>query len=382
MDQYYAAVEIRDRPSLRGKPVIIGSDPQAGKGRGVVSTASYEARAYGVRSAMPISKAWRLCPQGVYLRGDMEKYARISGQIFGIFESVTPLVEGLSLDEAFLDVTGSRLIFGDGEAVARHLRRRILSELGLVASVGVASNKSVAKIASDLRKPDALVVVEAGGEAAFLRPLPLKRLWGVGPKAEEMLQSLGLHSVGDLQDYPLEALKARFGEHAQGWRELALGIDPRSVVPEHEAKSLGRETTFDEDSRDFDMLRATLADLCEDVARRLRRHESRAAQLSLKFRWTGFETHTRQQRLDPPSSHGPDLFAAALSMMERALKEDRREVRLIGIQAGKLLKKGQEIQEGLFTRGSERKDRLDSALDSIRDRHGDESLKRANQAEP
>jgi len=333
MDQFYAAVEIRDNPALRGKAVIIGSDPQGGKGRGVVSTASYEARKFGVHSAMPISQAWRLCPHGVYIRGNMDKYAAVSEQIFEIFESVTPLVEGLSLDEAFLDVTQSRLLFGDAETVARSLKLRILKELGLVVSVGIAANKSVAKIASDLKKPDALVIVPAGTEIEFLRPLPLKKLWGIGPKAEELLAGLGLNIVGDLQDYPVDALRERFGEHALGLHELSMGLDSREVAPEREAKSIGRETTFEEDCRDGELLRATLASLCEEVSRRLRRHEFRAAQLSLKLRWTGFETHTRQQKLDPASNHGPDFFSAAEPMLQHFLGKDRRSVRLIGIQA-------------------------------------------------
>ena len=208
MDQFYAAVEIRDNPLLKGKPVIIGADPQGGKGRGVVSTASYEARAFGVHSAMPISKAYKLCPQGVYLRGNMEKYAAVSEQIFAIFESVTPLVEGLSLDEAFLDVGGSRLLFGDTLQAAKHIQDRIEKDLGLSCSIGIASNKSVAKIASELKKPHGLVQVPEGGEAAFLGPLPLKRLWGVGPRAEEDLHGLGLRSAGDLAAYPLGALEA------------------------------------------------------------------------------------------------------------------------------------------------------------------------------
>jgi DNA polymerase-4 len=344
----------------------------------VVSTASYEARAFGVHSAMPISKAWRLCPQGVYLRGDMEKYAAVSEKVFAIFESYTPLVEGLSLDEAFLDVSGSRLLFGDGEAIGREIKRRIRDELGLAASVGVASNKSVAKIASDLRKPDALVSVPAGEEASFLRPLPLKRLWGVGPKAEAELASVGLRLVGDLQDWPMEALRARFGEHAEGLRELALGVDERPVVPEHEAKSLGRETTFESDTSDPEVLRETLAELSEEVARRLRRHGLRAGNLTLKWRWSGFETHTRQRALDPPSSHGPDLFALASSLMAEFLRADRRPVRLVGVTAGKLRGAGERLQESLFDRGSVKKEKLDQAIDRLNEKYGEDVVARAN----
>ncbi len=379
MDQFYAAVEIRDRPELAGKPVIIGADPESGKGRGVVSTASYEARRFGVHSAMPITKAWRLCPQGVYLRGDMDKYAAVSEEIFAVFESVTPLVEGLSLDEAFLDVTASRLLFGDGQAVALRLKREIWEKVRLKCSVGLSSNKSVSKIASDLRKPDALVVVPPGEEASFLAPLPLKRLWGVGPKAEAELASLGLASIGDLQAYPPEALKDRFGAQAQDLLDLAWGRDDRPVVPEHEAKSLGRECTFGEDTREASHLRQTVAGLCEDLARRLRRHGRRAGQLTLKLRWSGFETHTRQRPLDPPSAHGPDLFQAGQAMLESVLKADRRAVRLVGVQAGKLEAQGASLQESMFSHSSLRKERLDGALDALNDKYGEGALQRANQ---
>ncbi len=382
MDQYYAAVEIRDNPALVGKPVIIGADPENGRGRGVVSTASYEARKFGVHSAMPISKAFKLCPQGIFLPGDMRKYADISEQIFQIFESVTPLVEGLSLDEAFLDVSESRLLFGDGPAVAAKIKQEIWKQLRLRVSVGVASNKSVAKIASDLKKPDALVIVEPGKEAEFLAPLPLKKLWGVGPKAEAELLALGLTSIGDLAAYPLEALRSRFGVSADDLHDLALGIDDRPVVPEHAAKSIGRECTYGEDTRDLDLLRRTLADLSEDIARRLRRHQLRAAQLTLKFRWAGFETHTRQVQLEQSSQHGPDFFKAGLTMMEGFLAKERRAVRLVGLSASKFSGPGIPLQEGLFTPTSERKERVDQVMDKVRERWGEDSLQRANQDLP
>jgi nucleotidyltransferase/DNA polymerase involved in DNA repair len=379
MDQFYAAVEIRDNPALKGKPVIIGADPEGGKGRGVVSTASYEARVFGVHSAMPISQAYKLCPQGVFLRGDMEKYATESEKIFEIFESVTPLVEGLSLDEAFLDVSGSRLMYGEAPEVARHIQDKVQAETGLSCSVGVAANKSIAKVASDLKKPHGLVMVPEGTEAAFLAPLPLRRLWGIGPKAEEELKALGMTCIGDLAAYPLEALKARFGEHAEGLHELALGIDDREVVPEHEAKSIGRECTFEQDNRDTSYLRQTLADLSEDVARRLRRHQLRAAQVTLKLRWAGFETHTRQRQLVTPSQHGPDFFKEGLAMLEAFLNKDRRAVRLIGLSAGKLMGQGERIQEGLFSQPSLRKEKVDQAMDKVAERWGGPMLKRANQ---
>lgn len=377
MDQFYAAVEIRDRPELRGKPLVIGADPQGGKGRGVVSTASYEARAYGVHSAMPISKAYKLCPQAVFLQGDMGKYAEVSGEIFEIFESFTPEVEGLSLDEAFLDVGASRALFGDALSIAQQVKAKILADTKLVASVGVASNKSVAKIASDLKKPDALVEVKAGEEAAFLRLLPLKRLWGVGPKAEAELNTLGIKSIADLQDFPLALLEGRLGSHAAELQALAFGRDNRAVSSEREAKSLGRESTFDEDTRDSEFLHASLLGLCEALARRLRRHGLRSGQMSLKLRWSGFETHTRQGALDPPSDHGKDLFDATRPYLESFLRKERRAVRLLGVQASKLFARGEASQESLFDAQRGRKERLDQALDRIAERYGDDTVKRA-----
>ncbi len=381
MDQFYAAVEIRDNPSLKGKPVVIGSDPQGGRGRGVVSTCSYEARAYGVKSAMPISKAYALCPQAVFLRGDMDKYVAESEKINAVFEDMTPLVEPLSLDEAFLDVSASRLLFGDGPACAKRIQDEIQARIGLSCSVGVSSNKSVSKIASDLKKPHGMVIVEAGQEAAFLAPLPVGKLWGVGPKAEEELNRLGLRLISDLVNYPIEPLRARFGDYADELVARAKGQDDRPVVPEHEAKSIGREFTFDEDERDADTLKAGLADLCEDVARRLRRHDLRAGLLTLKWRWSGFETHTKQQALDPPSSHGPDFLAQVWPAALAFLEKDRRPVRLIGISAGKLMPIDAAYQGGLFGGDDKAKERVDAAVDKLAGKYGEEAVKWASQTQ-
>lgn len=379
MDQFYAAVEIKRRPELKGKPVIIGSDPQGGRGRGVVSTASYEARRFGVRSALPISTAWRLCPQGVFLPVDMPAYIAESERIHQAFESLTPLVEPLSLDEAFLDVTGSRLLYGDGVACAQRVQRLVLESTGLSCSVGVAPNKFLAKIASDLKKPGGIVEVPAGRESEFLAPLPIGRLWGVGKVSEAKLRSLGIERIGQLAAWPLESLRAAIGS---AWAEhlsaLARGLDDRAVESELGAKSVGRECTFDEDTRDLDLLRQTLGDMAEDVAARLRRHGWACGTLQLKARFEGFETHTRQRPMRPPSDHGPELFKAAWAELEAVLAGDPRRLRLIGISATKL--DGQAPgQEELFGHSRDKLRRLDAAVDAIRDKHGDESLKRANQ---
>ena len=244
MDAYYASVEERDRPELVGKPVIVGGTPEK---RGVVAAANYVARKYGVHSAMPAVTAHRLCPQGVFLPPRIDYYAEVSGQIREIFERFTPLVEPLSLDEAFLDVTGSEHLFGPAVEIGRKIKQAIRQELRLVASVGVAPNKFLAKIASDLKKPDALVVVEPDKVQEFLDPLPVERLWGVGKQSSKVFQRLGIRTIGQLRQWPLDVLQSRFGSNGEYLWQLAHGIDDRPVVPEREAKSISHETTFEHD---------------------------------------------------------------------------------------------------------------------------------------
>src|SRR5262245_25973122 len=255
MDAFYAAIEQRDRPELRGRPVVVGASPS---GRGVVSAASYEARPFGVHSAMPIRRAARLCPHAVFLPVDMKKYARESGRIMSLLAGFTPLLEPVSIDEAFLDVTASRALLGDGPTIARLIKSQIREHTGLTASVGVAANKFVAKVASDLRKPDGLVVVEPGQEPAFLAPLPVTRLWGVGRVTATELEAMGIRTIAQLAATPVRNLQARFGRHAAGLRELALGRDDRPVEPFAPPKSMGAEETFEHDHRDVDRLEATL----------------------------------------------------------------------------------------------------------------------------
>ena len=381
MDQFYAAVEMQRRPELKGKPVIIGTDPKQGTARGVVSTASYEARKFGVRSAMPISTAWKLCPQGVFLEVDMPAYMAVSEQIHEIFESLTPDVEPLSLDEAFLDVSASALLFGDGEACAKRIKAEILAKTGLTCSVGVAANKFVAKVASEARKPDGLVVVAPGKEQEFLAPLAIGALWGVGKVAEAQFLKLGVRRIGDLLKVEERLLLASFGEGYTGHvLALARGQDSRPVESEHRAKSVGRETTFEDDTRDLGLLRQTLADLSEDVAGRLRRHGWVAGQVTVKFRWEGFETHTRQVALKPATAHGPELFAAARELLKEELEADGRKVRLIGLSAGKIGESGGASQSELFGASPQRQEALDTAMDKVNDRFGSDSLKRGNQS--
>jgi nucleotidyltransferase/DNA polymerase involved in DNA repair len=330
MDAFYAAVEQRDRPELRGQPVIVGADPKGGLGRGVVSTASYEARRFGVGSAMPISRAFKLCPQGHYVPVDMPKYVRVSGQIMELLRDVTDLVEPLSVDEAFLDVTGRRRALGGGEAIARRIKAAILQHTQLTASVGVATCKLVAKIASDMRKPDGLVVVRPGQEASFLAPLPVRRLWGVGPKMEERLIKAGVHTIGDLAALDGARLERRLGHHGLDLQRLARGLDERPVLSDaRDAKSLGEEHTFDEDTRDRARLRATLLELADDVARRLRQRGLAARTITLKYRDETFQTLTRARTLPTPTHEGAALFAVAWELFESV--HGARKVRLLGV---------------------------------------------------
>jgi nucleotidyltransferase/DNA polymerase involved in DNA repair len=381
MDQFYAAVEMRDDPRLAGRPVVIGSDPKQGRGRGVVSTANYLARRFGVHSAMPISQAYRLCPQAAFIEPDMAKYAAVSEQIQAVFLGVTPLVEPLSLDEAFMDVRASRLLYGDAEAIAARVKQQVLKQTRLTCSVGVAENKFLAKVASDLRKPDGLVVVPEGQARAWLAPMPVGRLWGVGAKSEERLKALGIASIGDLQAWPLEALARSLGaEQARHLAALARGEDSRTVEPGSEAKSIGRETTFEADTESRALLEMTLAELAEDVALRLRQQGLEAGRLTLKLRWQGFETHTHQRALKPPTSHGPEIHAAARALLCELLGRDRRKVRLLGLSASGLAQGQGQLSLDEARRDKAR--RADAAQDALNARFGDGTLKPASQLGP
>jgi nucleotidyltransferase/DNA polymerase involved in DNA repair len=285
----------------------------------VVATASYEARRFGVASAMPISKAWRLCPHGAYVPPDMGKYARVSDEVMEILGRYTDCLEPISIDEAFLDVTGSRRAFGDGETIARSLKEAIRAETALTASVGVAPSKLGAKIASDLRKPDGLVVVAPGGEAALLAPLPVRRLWGVGPKMEEVLARLGVATIGDLARLDPSRLEHRLGTHGHDLLRLAQGIDDRPVVADREAaKSIGHETTFDVDTADLPRLRQTVLDLSDSVAARLRAHGVRGRTVTLKYRDEDFATITRAETMPTPTDAGNRIFEVAWRLFEKA----------------------------------------------------------------
>jgi DNA polymerase IV len=373
MDAFYASVEQRDRPELRGKPVVVGADP---RGRGVVSAASYEARRFGIHSAMPIGRAYRLCPTAAFLPVDMDKYARDSERIMAILADFTPLVEPLSLDEAFLDVSGSRDLHGSGVEIARRIKMRIRAEVGLTASAGVAPNKFVAKIASDLEKPDGLVVVQPGQEAVFLRDLPLRRLWGVGPAAERDLAALGVRAIGDLVRLGRGRLEATLGS-ASGAHlfELARGIDDRPVIPWHDPKSIGAEETFLHDTRDVGRLRATLLAQADRVAGELRAAGLRGRTVTLKLRFADFHTITRRGTGEAPTADGGEIFQRVWSAFSKVPRP--QAIRLIGLSVSGLVGAGEPQQLPLLGR-PDRTERLGRVTDEVRARFGPEALVRGS----
>ena len=370
-----SGAEERDNPELRGKPVIVGGS--AGQ-RGVVSAASYEARRFGVHSAMPTTTARRLCPHGVFLPVRMRHYATVARQIREILLSFTPLVEPLSLDEAFLDVRGCEGLFGPAPQIARRIKERVRDETGLVASVGVAPNKFLAKLASDLRKPDALVVVPADGVAAFLNPLPVGRIWGIGAKAEKRLHALGLHTVGQLAELPEEVLAGHFGETGRHVWRLANGLDGRLVIPDREAKSSSTETTFAQDIGDVAVLRVWLLDLVEQLAARLRRHGLRGRTIELKLRSSDFRTRSRSLSLADATDVTDTIWQAARALLDRSLTRDVLPLRLLGVGASKLTRDA-AVQGDLFDgEHTHRQSQLDRTVDAIRGQFGSTSIQRGS----
>ena len=370
LDAFFAAVEQRDRPELRGKPVIVGGGGP--NDRGVVSTASYEARVFGVRSAMPLRTAGRLCPQGIFLAVDGAKYLAVSRQVMAVLRRFTPLVEPISIDEAFLDVTGSLRMFGDGEAIARRIKDEVRAEVDLSISVGVATTKLVAKIASDLRKPDGLVVVPPGEEAAFLAPLPITRLWGVGEKSAVALREYGVRTIGDLAALPDDLLIRRFGKFGGALGGRARGRDDDPVAGRDPAKSVGHEHTFDVDTSDRDQIERTLLAMSEGVAERLRDAGVKATTITVKIRDTTFRTITRQRTLPDPTDLTEPIFQAALELARPEVRGVR--IRLLGVSASGL---GERDQLALFEPVDPRRRRAVEAADEVRHRFGERAITRA-----
>lgn len=370
LDAFFAAVEQRDDPALRGKPVIVGGGGP--EDRGVVSTASYEARRFGVRSAMPLRTAAALCPHGIFVPVDGRKYAAESRDVLGILRRFTPLVEPVSIDEAFLDVTASGALFGSGRDVALAIKRAVVAETQLTASVGVAPSKLVAKIASDLRKPDGLVVVEPGEEPAFLAPLPISRLWGIGERTAAALRQYGIATLGDLQRAPEDLLVRGMGPHASTLRARALGIDDAPVSDAGPAKSISHEHTFDVDTDDLEVIEKTLLAMADGVAARLRAAGLMAGTVHVKVRDSTFLTVTRQRSLPEPSDLAEPIWRVALALARPEVRG--RRIRLLGVGASNF---DRPSQIGLFTVEEERRRRATLASDRLRNRYGDRVVVRA-----
>ena len=371
LDAFFAAVEQRDNPQLRGKPVVVGGGGP--NDRGVVSTASYEARVFGIRSAMPLRTAGALCPAAIFVPVDGRKYAAVSRQVMDILRRFTPQIEPLSIDEAFLDMTGADALFGSGEEVGRKIRRAIQDELELTISVGVAANRLVAKIASDLRKPDALVVVPAGEEESFLKPLAIERLWGVGAKTRAALTDYGVKTIGDLAALPVDVLVRRFGSHGATLSARARGVGETEVGSDMQAKSISHEHTFDTDTDDWTVIERTLLALSEGVGGRLRSSGVMAATVAVKIRDSEFVTITRQRTLVYPTDSTDVLWRAAVALTRREVKGMR--VRLLGVAATGL---SEQKQIPLFQVEDDRHRRAVEATDALRKRYGPGTIRRAS----
>ena len=374
MDAFYASVEQHDDPSLAGKPLIVGWEGA----RGVVAAASYEVRRYGVHSAMPMRTALRLCPQAICLRPRMSRYQEVSRLLFGVFREVTPLVEGLSLDEAFLDVTASAHLPGGAVEIARAIKARIAALTGLTASVGVGPNKLVAKIASDLMKPDGLTVVDVARVHAVLDPLPVRRLPGLGRKTGAKVEAAGVHTLGELRSAPDAVLWPLFGRYTALMRERASGIDERPVLPEVEEKSLSAEDTFERDIGTPSILQRQLARLADLAASRLRTRGLQTSCIGVKIRRGDFATFSRQRAVAPPTCEARTVSAVAAELLARWLAANRgAKLRLLGVVLTELTPAS---QLALFEE-TRRAGRLDAALDEARARFGNRALRRGNTIE-
>jgi len=380
MDAFYASVEIRERPELAGKPVIVGGAAEA---RGVVSAASYEARRFGVHSAMPMSQALRLCPEAVRLPVRMSLYSDVSEQIHAIFARYTPQIEPLSLDEAFLDVNASEKLFGSAGDIARRIKQEIRSELSLVASVGIAPNKFLAKIASDLDKPDGLVEVMPGEIQTFLDPLPVSRLWGVGKVTGGEFERLGIRTIGQVRQQSPEFLRMKFGKFGEQLWELANGRDPRPVVSDHRAKSISNENTFEVDISDEQVLRAWLMDLSEQVAYRLRQQNLYGRTVQIKLRFADFKTITRSHSLSEPTQLTQDIWQTAVNLLNDYLQKHKPAVRLLGVGISGLTDQPETLPEqgDLFVPQAQNPSRMkeiDRIVDAINNRFGKLQLRRGS----
>lgn len=372
MDAFYPAVEVLDNPELKGKPVIVGGSRQ----RGVVSSASYEARKFGVHSAQPMATAMRLCPQAVVLPVRMSRYKEVSEQVFEIFYHFTPLVEPLSIDEAFLDVTGSTRLFDSPVEIAKQIKRMVVEKTGLTISAGVAPSKFIAKIASDMEKPDGLTVVPHDKVREFLDPLPIRKMWGVGKVTQQTLSQLEIHTFKDLRQTPAELLAEKFGKHGSHMHHLSMGIDDRDVEPVHDIKSIGHEETFSKDIYELELAKRELLSLANRVARRIRRKHFEGKTVTLKVKYNDFKQITRSVTLQGYTNDGSVIYENICNLLEKTAV-GRRPVRLLGISVSHLADEGSGKQLSLFAQdySNQKRKVLNKTLDSIYEKFGDRSIR-------
>ena len=377
MDAFFAAIEQLDHPEYRGKPVVVGADPKQGVGRGVVSTASYEARQYGIHSAMPISQAYRRCPEAIFLRGRYRRYSEASKQIMAILRDFTPTIQQISIDEAFLDLTGVVPDFDAAVVLGQRLKERIREQTGLTASIGLAANKFVAKVASDLEKPEGFTVCVPGKEREFLAPLRIRKLWGVGEKSAERLRTLGFESIGDIARAPREQLLKFFGGWGMHLWNLANGIDNRPVAERGVRKSISEEVTFDKDIDDAAEVERTLFVIADRLSRMMRQKGLKGRTITLKLRLEGFETHTRSKTLADFVNDAATLRDIAVAQFHAFPRKSKR-VRLIGIAVSHLNTLGGE-QLSLFGQESlQQQERFETLLYDMKARFGDKFVTRAS----
>jgi DNA polymerase-4 len=369
MDAFYPAVEVLDNPELKGKPVIVGGSRR----RGVVSSASYEARKYGVHSAQPMAHAFRLCPHGIFLPVRMHRYVEVSERVFAVFREFTPLVEPLSIDEAFLDVTGSMRLFGTPAEIARKIKDRVFEETGLTVSAGVAPSKFVAKIASDMEKPDGLTLVTPERVREFLDPLPVGRMWGVGKVTREALAGMGIRTFRDLRRTDVQALERAFGKHGTKMHLLSAGIDGREVVTEHETKSIGHEDTFEKDILDLEAAAHELLELSHRVGKRMRAEGWKGRTVTLKVKYSDFVLVTRSITLRGATDDGFEIYSAASGLLPKTAV-GKRPVRLLGVSVSQLQPRAQEDQLLFPDRRAGKKQVLNTAMDTIQERFGEKGI--------
>ncbi len=373
LDAFYASVEERENPVLRGRPVIVGADPKGGRGRGVVSTASYAARRFGVHSAQPISEAFRLCPQGVFLEPRMDLYSEVAHQVFAIYGRYTDAIEPLSIDEAFLDVSGSLELFGGGLSIARRIQTDVETEQKLFVSIGIAPNKFLAKIGSDLNKPRGLVEVDPDRVPQFLENLPVERLFGAGRKTAARMRDLGLFTIGQVARLPREKLVEMFSEHlGNHFHELSRGVDPRPVVKGRERKSLGKEVTFERDEADRHKVERTLFQLVDEMCFDLRAEHLKGRCVTVKLRTSDFETSSRSRTVAEAMDTAEEIWPVARQLLAKA-DCTRLQIRLVGVSVSEF-----SGQRGLFEGARESAGRrIARAVDSVTARFGKEALRRA-----